>query len=131
MCDAARGGVFTPSKSNSWQSLNVWQLGLAYLGYGGNGDYGREMASGQNPLTRTSFTMNDVAVAAINVTEYYQGLFGLGIAKGSFGDEAIDTPLTKVGISAARSIPSVSYGYTAGAHYSKFPQREYYLGLYH
>ena len=122
MCDAARGGVFTPSKSNSWQSLNVWQLGLAYLGYGGNGDYAREKVSGQNPLRGNSFDMHDVAVAAINMTDYYQGLFGLGIAKGSFGDDAIDTPLTRAGISAERSIPSVSYGYTAGAHYSKFSQ---------
>ncbi|KAI9167150.1 Candidapepsin-7 [Paramyrothecium foliicola] len=121
VCDAARGGVFTPAKSDSWRSLNSWELGLPYLGYGGNGDYGREMVSGRNAVTEDSFAISNIGVAAINTTDYYQGLFGLGIARGDFDDgEAVDSPLTSAGISA-KSIPSLSYGYTAGAHYRNTP----------
>ena len=108
MCDAARGGVFTPATSKSWKPLNAWQLGLEYLGYGGNGDYAQELVSVQRAVAGGSLSMPDVAVAAINTTSYYQGLFGLGIAKGAFEDgKAVETPMTRAGI-ASRSIPSVT-----------------------
>jgi hypothetical protein len=115
VCDAARGSIFTPTKSESWRSLGSWQLGLSY--YEENGDYGRETASGRNLVTGQPFSISNISTAAMNTTSYYQGLFGLGIARANFDDSgAVDSPLTGAAMTA-RSIPSVSYGYTAGAHY--------------
>lgn len=56
--------------------------------------------------------------AAFNTTEYYTGFFGLGITQGRFGDTVHDSPLTQA-VKQFGRVPSYSYGYTAGAHYSK------------
>lgn len=61
-------------------------------------------------------TMESTLMAAINTTNYLNGLFGLGIAKGTFGEEVMDSPLIQA-VQTFGWIPSYSYGYTAGAHY--------------
>ncbi|KAH7160288.1 aspartic peptidase domain-containing protein [Dactylonectria estremocensis] len=115
-CISARGGVFTPSESNNWSSMGTWQLGLNYLGYGGNGDYGRDMIA----LGDDSFHMSNVLIATLNTTNYLNGLFGLGITQGNFGGTVAESPLTQA-VKEFGWIPSYSYGYTAGAHYRNTP----------
>lgn len=116
-CIAARGGVFNPQESSDWSPLGIWQLGLNYLGYGGNGDYGRDHISMQSPLSDTPYTMDDVLIATINTTSYLHGLFGLGITQGNFNGTVADSPLTQA-VAQYGLIPSYSFGYTAGAYYS-------------
>lgn len=65
------------------------------------------------------FIMSSVLVAAVNTTNYLNGLLGLGINQGSFGDKVMRSPLTDA-VSTYGWIPSYSFGYTAGAHYSLF-----------
>lgn len=62
--------------------------------------------------------MGEVLTAAINSTDYYNGLFGLGIIQGRFGDFVHDSPLTQA-VKQYGQIPSYSYGYTAGAYYGE------------
>lgn len=96
--------------------MGIWQLGLGYLGFGGNGEYGLDSINSFSPITRISFGMNNVLMAAINTTDYFDGLFGLGIIQGSFGNMVADSPLTQA-VKTFGWIPSYTYGYTAGASY--------------
>ncbi|CEI40564.1 hypothetical protein FVEN_g1604 [Fusarium venenatum] len=119
-CTAARGGIYDAEDSSDWTSLGTWQLGLSYLGYGGNGDYGRDLINTQSPLRSEPFTMNEVLIASINTTSYLHGLFGLGITQGNFNGTVAESPLTQA-VSQYGLIPSYSFGYTAGAHYRNLP----------
>ncbi|OLN87960.1 Aspartic proteinase yapsin-3 [Colletotrichum chlorophyti] len=115
LCNSARGNVFTISNSKTWNPLGAWQLGLNYLGYGGNGDYGLDTLSA-TLLTGGEISMNNIITASINSTDYYLGYLGLGLTKGSFGDQIAESPLTQA-VKNYGLIPSYSYGYTAGAYY--------------
>ncbi|KAF4962990.1 hypothetical protein FSARC_8960 [Fusarium sarcochroum] len=117
-CSAARGGIYDPQESSDWASLGTWQLGLSYLGYGGNGDYGRDLLSTQSqPYT---MDMDGVLIAAINTTSYLSGLFGLGITQGNFNGTVAESPLTQA-VGQYGWIPSYSFGYTAGSHQRNTP----------
>ncbi|KAH6688046.1 aspartic peptidase domain-containing protein [Plectosphaerella plurivora] len=115
LCGNSRGNVFTPASSTSWKSIGTWSLGLAYLGYGGNGDYGLDAVSATTLLDQT-FSMSDVLTAAVNATQYYIGFLGLGITQGNFAGVVHESPLTQA-VQTYGRIPSYSYGYTAGAYY--------------
>ncbi|TDZ26395.1 hypothetical protein Cob_v000823 [Colletotrichum orbiculare MAFF 240422] len=115
LCSSARGNIFSVADSKSWDSLGAWQLGLDYLDYGGNGDYGLDTLS-TTTLSGKSMTMKDIITASFNSTDYYLGYLGLGITKGSFGNEIAESPLTQA-VKTYGWIPSYSYGYTAGAYY--------------
>lgn len=104
--------------SRSWFPLGVWQLGLNYLGFSGNGDYGLDTLAADSDITGKPFSMNNVITAALNSTDFFLGFFGLGITQGSFGNKIAESPLTQA-VKAFGWIPSYSYGYTAGAYYGK------------
>ncbi|KAF7546895.1 hypothetical protein G7Z17_g8114 [Cylindrodendrum hubeiense] len=115
-CISARGGVFTPEESAHWSPLGIWQLGLDYLGYGGNGQYGQDIIT----VGYDSFHMSNVLIATLNTTNYLNGLFGLGITQGNFGGTVAESPLTQA-VKEFGWIPSYSFGFTAGAHYRNSP----------
>ncbi|KAL6808037.1 acid protease [Trichoderma sp. SZMC 28013] len=119
-CTAARGGIYTPFTSKHWSSMGIWQLGLDYLGYGGNGQYGLDTVNAYSTITDIGFGMSNVLMSAINTTDYYLGFFGLGITQGNFGHEVAQSPLTQA-VHTFGWIPSYSYGYTAGASYRNMP----------
>ncbi|WDK11616.1 eukaryotic aspartyl protease [Colletotrichum graminicola] len=60
--------------------------------------------------------MDNIITASINATSYYLGFLGLGVTKGSFGNQVAESPLSQA-VKQHGRIPSYSYGYTAGAHY--------------
>lgn len=117
-CSDARGGLYRPEDSKNWDDLGTWHLGLDHLGYSGNGLYGldRVKATGKIQDGR-DFSMDETLTAALNTTDHFLGILGLGITKGNFGDTVVPSPLT-VAVQESGLIPSYSYGYTAGAHYS-------------
>ncbi|KAF4442524.1 hypothetical protein F53441_11722 [Fusarium austroafricanum] len=119
-CIAARGGIFNPQESSDWSPLGTWQLGLSYLGYDGNGNYGRDVLSTRSPLSDEPYTMDGALIATINTTNYLNGLFGLGITQSNFNGTVADSPLTQA-VSTYGLIPSYSFGYTAGASYRNTP----------
>lgn len=117
----ARGGIYTPNDSKRWTSWGQYFLGLEYLGYGGNGAYGRDNINAWSPITNIAFGMSDVLIAAYNTTDYFNGLFGLGISQGRFKTNIGESALTQA-VKEFGWIPSYSYGYTAGASYRNMPQ---------
>jgi hypothetical protein len=62
--------------------------------------------------------MGKVLMAALNTTSYFTGVLGLGIVQSKFGNLVAESPLTQA-VQTYGIIPSYSYGFTAGAHYSK------------
>jgi hypothetical protein len=116
LCFNARGGVFDPHESTSWQPLGAWDLGLTDLPYGGNGDYGLETMVFTDTLSQTTTSVDAAVVAAINDTDYFQGFVGLGVNSGKFGQTSTNSLLTQL-VETYGVIPSHSYGYTAGANY--------------
>ncbi|KAJ3479275.1 hypothetical protein NLG97_g8358 [Lecanicillium saksenae] len=119
-CMSARGGIYTPTDSKRWTSWGQYFLGLDYLGYGGNGAYGRDNINSWSPITNIAFGMSNVLIAAYNTTDYFNGLFGLGISQGRFKTNIGESALTQA-VKEFGWIPSYSYGYTAGASYRNMP----------
>ncbi|KAI2779064.1 acid protease [Daldinia loculata] len=116
-CVQARGGVYNTSASQSWSSLGAWQLGLDYLGVGGNGDYAMETVVVYDSVRRWQTSFNKQVVAGVNETGYFNGLFGLGITPGRFNNVIVQSPIAAL-VEQDGTIPSHSYGYTAGAYYA-------------
>ncbi|KAI2473022.1 acid protease [Annulohypoxylon bovei var. microspora] len=115
-CADARGGIYNTSASQSWSPLGAWQLGLNYLGLGGNGDYGMETVVVYDSVRRWQTSFNKQVVAGINDTGYYTGFFGLGITPGRFNNVVAQSPIAAL-VEQDGVISSHSYGYTAGAYY--------------
>lgn len=115
-CSDARGGIYNTSASQSWSPLGAWQLGLNYLGLGGNGDYAMETVVVYDSVRRWQTSFNKKIVAGINDTGYYTGFFGLGITPGRFNNVVAQSPIAAL-VEQDGVIPSHSYGYTAGAYY--------------
>ncbi|KAK0722105.1 aspartic peptidase domain-containing protein [Lasiosphaeria miniovina] len=115
LCTNARGGVFDITASQTWRSLGSWQL-ANYTGWEGNGDYGLETLAFVNTVTRIATGVDGALVAAINDTDYYQGFVGVGVNQGRFGSN-LTNPLVSQLAETYGTIPSHSYGYTAGAYY--------------
>lgn len=116
ICINARGGVIDIPSSKTWRSLGPWELGTNLTGMGGNGDYGLEDIAFANEKTGIATTVNGALVAGINDTNYFQGFVGLGVTRGKFGTN-LTNPFISQLAETYGTIPSHSYGYTAGAHY--------------
>ncbi|KAI1102267.1 acid protease [Jackrogersella minutella] len=115
-CADARGGIYNTSASQSWSPLGAWQLGLDYLGLGGNGDYAMETVVVYDSVRRWQTSFNKQVLAGINDTGYYTGFLGLGITPGRFNNVVALSPIASL-VEQDGIIPSHSYGYTAGAYY--------------
>lgn len=116
-CFEARGGLYRPEDSHLWDDLGTWHLGLDHLGFSGNGRYGFDRARAYSDIQDGRvFTMGETLVSALNTTDHFLGVLGLGIAQGNFESTIARSPLT-VAVQDTSLIPSYSYGYTAGAHY--------------
>jgi len=116
LCITGRGGVFDTSQSSNWKPLGPFQLGVNNTGTVGNADYGLDMISFYNFYTKTENQYNNVLIGAMNDTEYYQGFIGVGVNEGRF-NKNLTLPLISQMARTYGTIPSHSYGYTAGAYY--------------
>ncbi|KAF9630222.1 putative peptidase aspartic protein [Lasiodiplodia theobromae] len=108
---------FLRNKSESWTNLSTYDLPLETdHGWTGNGLFGYDKVSlGYNGNSK-ALAVNNTLVVGMNSTSYWMGLLGIGRTNiGVDGGPDIDSfisNLKKQGI-----IPSLSYGYTAGAIY--------------
>ncbi len=113
-CLTKRGGVFQTNESSTWADQGPFVLGLdPQLAFGGVGIYGFD-----NISLSDSVSVPSQVVGIINTTEYWLGLFGLGVEPTNF--TSVDKPTFLDSMVETMSlIPSHSYGYTAGAYYRK------------
>lgn len=89
-------------------------LGLdPQLGFNGDGMYGFD-----NISLSDNISVPSQVVGVINTTDYWLGLFGLGVEPTNFTSNDKPTFLDSM-VEIMSLIPSHSYGYTAGAYYRK------------
>jgi hypothetical protein len=81
-----------------------------------NGHYGLDAVGLRDSATAELVTIPHSIVAAVETTQFYNGLFGLGITTSNFVDKHIYSPFTMM-VADLGHIPSYTYGFTAGAYY--------------
>ena len=119
-CTQARGGAFDPSKSSTWFRKDIYQLNAAInLGYGGdqqNGTYGFDKFAFTSPGGQ-QVSIDHQVVANIATDKFYLGTIGLAPQVVNFSNSGDNSPSLITSLKDQNLIPSLSYGYTAGAYY--------------
>lgn len=138
---------FLKNESSTWSEINIFDLGLENnLGYDGNGDYGFDTV-GLQIENSGGLTLGHQVVAGIADKDFYLGIFGLGMhvtylplvvsrylsglvpaskalirlpgpKPANFSSFDHPEPAFLPSLKDNGMIPSLSYGYTAGAPYS-------------
>jgi len=121
-CTKTRGAfnsLFRPNNSSSWKELGIYDLVLNQeLNYSGGGLYGLEKV-GLQIANSGGIELDTQVVAGIATTDFYLGIFGLGPKPLNFSNLDHPVPSLMQALKNHGQIPSISYGYTAGASYSK------------
>lgn len=122
-CAQTRGAFTSPfsvNKSSTWNELGIYDLVLGEeLGYHGNGLYGLDNVGLHLPNSG-GIELPSQVVAGIATKDYYLGIFGLGPRPVNFSNFDYPVPSFMQSLKDHGKIASLSYGYTAGASYSKF-----------
>ena len=119
-CADSRGGLFDASKSTSWSDLGDYSMGLEMnLGYNDSAAYASEaVALGiDDPVGCPQ--LNNQVVAAYENDDYYIGMFGLSQQPTNLTNLTDPRPSFLTTLRSKNIIPSLSWGYTAGARYRK------------
>lgn len=116
-CASSRGGIFNSSRSSTWTTQGLYDTYIEQnLGYVNNAAYGYDnitlAGNGENGLTIKNGT-----VAGVALDLFYLGLFGLNPKGTNFTDLNDPFPSAMTQLKTNRKIPSVSFGFTAGAYY--------------
>jgi hypothetical protein len=117
ICAEKRGGLFYRDQSSTWSTINTGYYQLNFdvnLGDTGYAFYGLENVSLSDQVSVPS-----QIVAIMNSTEFWLGSLGLGIQESRFEGTMNHITFLSTLVETAGLIPSHSYGYTAGAYYSK------------
>ncbi|KAL8702990.1 MAG: hypothetical protein Q9201_003827 [Fulgogasparrea decipioides] len=119
-CTKSRGGLFNSNSSRSWTEQGNYSLGLELNLYASdNATYGLDtVALGFTNTTGTPPISNQI-VAAITEYEYELGMFGLGPQPTNLTNFSDPHPSFLTTLYNQNLIPSLSWGYTAGAEYQQ------------
>lgn len=122
ICPSTRGGLFDNSSSKSWSEIEstIYLFQDASLTALLGNDTLRLGAAGSSAPSLA----NQVIFGIADDRKYYLGMLGLSqvstiLSKGEKGQPSLITSLRDQNI-----IPSLSFGYTAGAQYRESPARE-------
>jgi hypothetical protein len=110
---------FELNQSSTWIDQGLYALDLeSALRYNGSGKYGKDVVAlnGGNGSANGVSLANQL-VAGIAAKDYLLGIFGLGIRPTSFSSSSPAVPSFMQTLKSLNLIPSMSYGYTAGAVY--------------
>ena len=122
-CTKSRGGDFDTTKSSSWTLKDIYQLdaevNLGYTGNTLNGTYGFDTIT-ISESSGPSIPVQHQVIADIVTDRFYVGNLGLNAAPINFSSsDPNDSAVSLLGsLKTQNSIPSQSFGYTAGAQYN-------------
>ena len=119
-CSTARGGLFNPNRSSTWSNRDYYSLlteqnldvsvnalfGNDTLKLGAQSDDGKSVAA--------------QVIAAIANPKYYLGMLGVNPQPINFTAQESGQSSYITSLKDQHLIPSVSFGYTAGAPYSRY-----------
>lgn len=121
-CANARGHPFNFTNSVTWKKEGIYQLGPneLNLGYNHSAYYGLETLSlGESNVTGGPTLVNQTVAAFAN-DDFSLGSFGLSNQPTNLTNLSNPAPSFLTSLYSQSLIPSISYGYTAGAHYRMF-----------
>ena len=127
-CSDTRGGLFDYSKSSTWDQKDIFALGAeanlgsAYTSNSDNGAYGFDTLNLEN-LGNGGVKLDEQVVAGIATKDFYLGNLGLAARSITWSDHNSSSPSLIYSLKEQNLIPSLSYGYTAGASYRTRPLR--------
>lgn len=106
---------FNTDASSSWQTEGNYSLMMEdYLGINSDGEYGLDtVALGDSP---NILSLPQQIIAGIATSEFWLGSLGLGPRSRNFSTSPVPSLMTS--LVSKNLIPSLSYGYTAGAKYN-------------
>jgi len=111
--------VFQLNQSSSWVKEGIYNLlSEDNLNYTGNGEYGFDTVS-LGPPSLGGPSLSHQVVAGIVTNDFYLGQFGLGPKPANFSDFNDPIPSYMKTLANTNIIPSLSFGYTAGAKYRR------------
>lgn len=119
-CPTARGGIFNPNSSSTWSPYTYFELPIEKNLYGlVTGFFGNDTL---NLTTQGSPgpSLENQVIGGLAVQKYYLGMLGVNpkATKVSASDSGQSSYITS--LKAQNLIPSVSFGFTAGAAYREF-----------
>lgn len=125
-CTVARGGTYDATKSKNWVKKGNFALGtesnLGYTTNFDNGGYGFDTLGVVVP-GGGNVSLDQQLIAGIATKDFFLGNLGLADRSLNFTDSASETGFFSQ-LRSQNLIPSLSYGYTAGAFYRKRPAVE-------
>jgi hypothetical protein len=123
-CNDSRGHIFNPEKSYIWDEIGYYELWLEkHLGLWGNGQYGYEKV-GLGYTENDGPTLPNTTVGALVTENFWLGHFGINPKSTNFSSFNDPSPSFLTLLFEAEKIPSVSWGYTAGAEYRKSQSKD-------
>ncbi|KAF7197251.1 hypothetical protein HII31_01406 [Pseudocercospora fuligena] len=128
--DGTKSSGPATKESSTWNVIGVYTLDAQELdlGYGGNGFHGRDTVVWVNASTSPKLTQQ--VVAGIADPDWWVGLAGLGSKASNFTNFNNPLPSYLSNLVDQDRIPSLSWGYTAGASYRDRAQASLTLGGY-
>lgn len=121
VCPDARGGTYNFNTSSSWSRLGDGYFGTSIeqnLNLSAIGIYGHDTIS-LGAEGSGGPTLQDQLVGGIAVESYYLGMFGVNPKATNFPGVDGEQPSYLASLNDQNLIPSLSFGYTAGAQYRK------------
>ncbi|OCL05001.1 acid protease [Glonium stellatum] len=116
--NSAASPGFQSNISSTWSTIGVYSLDLENgLNYTGNGIYGYDRVALGMASDTSALSLDKQIVTGIAEMDYYMGHIGLGVQPSSFS--SLSQPINSFlyQLWNQTKIPSLSYGYTAGAKY--------------
>ncbi|KAL9617376.1 MAG: hypothetical protein Q9160_007826 [Pyrenula sp. 1 TL-2023] len=118
-CPDHRGGLFNRDTSSTWRESGLFTLEFEQnLGYFDNGIFGFDTVS-MGLVGTGAPTLDNQVLAGIASKDFYLGLWGLGPRPTNLTVLNNPYPSLMTNLKERNQIPSISYGYTAGAQYRK------------
>lgn len=127
-CSDSRGGLFNYNQSTTWNPLGLHSLNLEEnLGKPEVGVYGTDKLTlgisnaTDGPLVlRGGQTVQDQVIAGISTPRYWNSIIGLTAEPMHLKNLSNPRDSFLTSLKNTNQIPSLSWAYTAGAHYSMF-----------
>lgn len=118
-CQGSRGRTFNTSFSTTWQRKGFYQLWIEKtLGLVGNGLYGFDSVGLGLPGEQGP-TVANTTIGTLVSANFWLGHIGVHPKPTNFSAFEAPIPSYMTDLFTQKSIPSLSFGYTAGAQYRK------------
>ncbi|KAM3425356.1 peptidase aspartic [Cercospora zeina] len=116
-CAESRGGIFHRNASSTWAEQGIYDLWIQQnLGYRGNAVYGYDTL-GLGGQGEGGPTLLNTTVGGLAVEDFYLGVWGVNPKPTNFTSFDNGSPSYMALLKEQKHIPSLSFGYTAGARY--------------